>query len=82
MKLNENGKAQIAAMKVALGVVGAGGLKTMEPLPGIGDEAVLGPMDSVLVFTKNGLGVEIDLRQIAGGKARAIEMAQRMASRI
>jgi hypothetical protein len=83
VELNENGKAQIAAVKLALGVVGtAAGVKTTASVPGIGDEAVLGPMDSLLVFTKKGLGVQIDLRQIAGGRTRAIQMAQRMASRI
>jgi len=83
VELSENGKAQIAAVKLAMGVVGAAaGVKTANALTGIGDEAVLGPMDSLLVFTRNGLGVQIDLRQIAGGRTRAIAMAQRMASRI
>lgn len=81
VELNENGKAAIAALKLSTGVLGAG-VKTNESLSGIGDDAVLGPLDSMLVFTKNGLGVQIDMRQIGGARDRAIAMAQRMSSRL
>jgi hypothetical protein len=81
VELSENGKAQIAAMKIAMGAV-APGMKASESLPGIGDEALMGPMDLLLVFTKNGLGVQIDLRQIPRGRDHAIAMAERILSRI
>ena len=81
VELSENGKAQIAAMKIAMGAV-APGMKASESLPGVGDEALMGPMDSSLVFTKNGLGVQIDLRQIPRGRDHAIAMAERILSRI
>ena len=81
VQVNPNGRAEIAAMKLALGVV-APGMKTTEPLPGLGDDALMGPMDSMLVFIKNGLGVHIDLRQMPKGRERAIAMAQRMLPRM
>jgi hypothetical protein len=81
IQLNDNGRAEIAAMKIALGAVSAG-VKTMEPLSGIGDDALMGPMDSMMVFTKNGLGVQIDLRQMPQGRDRAIAMARRILPRL
>ena len=70
IQVDRNGRAQIA------------GMKTVEPLTGIGDDAVMGPMDSMLVFTKNGLGVQIDLRQMPQGRDHAIAMAQRILPRL
>ena len=81
IELNENGKAAIAAMKLATGVI-SGAVKTTESLTGIGDEAIMGPMDSMLLFTKDGLGVQIDLRQIGKGRDRAIAMARQMEGRL
>ena len=77
IELNENGKAEIAGMKLAMRAV-AGAMNMAESLSGIGDDAMMGPMDSMLVFTKNGLGVKIDLRQVAQGRDRAIAMAHRL----
>ncbi len=81
IEVNQNGRAQIAGMKIALGAVSPG-IKTVESLSGIGDDAVMGPMDSMLVFTKNGLGVQIDLRQMPKGRDRSIAMAQRILPRL
>lgn len=81
VQVNPNGRAEIAAMKLAMGVV-APGMKTTEPLPGLGDDALMGPMDSMLVFIKNGLGVHIDLRQMPQGRERAIAMAQKILPRM
>ena len=81
IEVNENGRAAIATMKIAMGAVSAG-VKTTESLSGIGDEALMGPMDSMLVFTKNGLGVQIDLRQMPRGRERAIAMAQHILPRL
>jgi hypothetical protein len=81
IQVNQNGRAQIAGMRIALGAVSPG-MRTVEPLTGIGDDAVMGPMDSMLVFTKNGLGVQIDLRQMPQGRDHAIAMAQRILPRL
>jgi hypothetical protein len=81
IQVNQNGRAQIAGMKIALGAVSPG-MRTVEPISGIGDEAIMGPMDSMLVFTKNGLGVQIDLRQMPQGRDHAIAMAQRILPRL
>ena len=81
LEVNENGRAAIATMKLAMGAVSAG-VKTTESLSGIGDEALMGPMDSMMLFTKNGLGVQIDLRQMPKGRERAIAMAQRILPRL
>ncbi|MCZ2152239.1 MAG: zinc ribbon domain-containing protein [Bryobacterales bacterium] len=79
----ENGKQQIAAMKLAAGAVaGKSGLDALEELRGIGDEAVLGPLDSMLVVEKNGAGVGIDMRQLPNAKQLAIEMARRIVPRM
>jgi len=74
---NRTRAAAIAALKLALGA-----MKAVEPISGIGDEAIVGPMDSILVFTKDGLGVQIDFHQIGGGRDRAIAIAQQMAGRL
>ena len=81
IEVNSNGKATIAAMKVAMGMT-TGGVKTIENISGIGDEALMGPMDSMFVFTKNGLGVQIDLRMMTHARDRAIAMAQRILTRL
>ena len=81
IQVNANGRAQIAGMKIALGVVSSG-TNAVEPISGIGDEAIMGPMDSMLVFTKNGLGVQIDLLQMPQGRDRAIAMARHILPRL
>jgi hypothetical protein len=81
VELSENGRAQIAGMKLAMRAV-AGAIKVTESVPGIGDEAIMGPMNSTMMFTKNGLGVQIDLRQIGRGREKAIALAERMLPRL
>ncbi len=78
--VDENGKTTMAAMKLAMGAIG--GSETVEKLEGIGDEAVLGPMSSMLVFLKRGASVEIDLRQVSGGRDRGIAMAKLIAAKM
>ena len=78
--VDENGKTTMAAMKLAMGAIG--GSETVEKLEGIGDEAILGPMSSMLVFIKSGASVEIDLRQVSDGRDRGIAMAKRIAARM
>ena len=78
---DEDGKAMMAATKLAMGLMG-GGQSGAEKLTGVGDDAILGPMASTLAFLKNGVGVHIDLRQVAGGRARGIELAKIIAARL
>jgi hypothetical protein len=79
----DNGKQQIAGMKIALAAVGGKlGSESLEELHGIADEALLGPMDSILVLEKNGAGVSIDMRQLPHAKQFAIEMARRIVPRM
>ncbi|MCC6389825.1 MAG: zinc ribbon domain-containing protein [Bryobacterales bacterium] len=79
----ENGKQQIAAMKIAIGAVGGKlASESLEELRGIGDQALLGPMDSMLVVEKNGAGVSIDMRQLPKAKQLAIAMARRIVPRM
>jgi hypothetical protein len=59
-----------------------GGDAGFQKLQGIGDEAWLGPMASMLVFSKGKIGVEIDLRLIPDGKEKRIRLAKLIASRL
>ncbi len=70
-------------MKIAIGAVG-GNLASgsLDELRGIGDQALLGPLDSMLVVEKNGAGVTIDLRQLPKAKQLAIAMARRIVPRM
>jgi hypothetical protein len=77
----EGGHAAVKALKLAMGVM-TGNNKMTESLRGIGDEAVVGPMNSVLMFAKGDTGVEIDLRMLPNGRERGIEIAKRVASRL
>ncbi len=53
-----------------------------EKLTGIGDEAWLGPMASILVFSKGDVGIELDLRMVPGGRNRGIRLARLIAGRL
>ena len=80
IEVNPEGKMLINATKIAIGL--GGGANMLEPLKGIADEAVMGPMDSTMVFVKDGTGVQIDLRQVGRGRERGIEMAKRIVTRM
>jgi zinc-ribbon domain len=80
VEVNPAGNILMAATKVAFASSGVPGAS--ESLAGVGDQAVLGPLDSLLVFTKNGTGVQIDLRLVGNGRDRGIAMAQRMLARM
>lgn len=71
----ENGRTMIGATRFVIG--SAGGDRNMsEALQGIGDEALLGPMNSMLLFRKGATGVQIDLRMVPDGRARGIAIAK------
>jgi hypothetical protein len=80
VEVNPDGKTMMAALKLVVGTSGVSGVS--EKLEGIGDEAMLGPMNSVLMFVKNGTGIQIDLRQVPQGRERGIEMARRIVARM
>ena len=77
----EGGHAAVAAMRLTMGVM-TGDTKLTESLKGVGDEAVIGPMASILMFAKGDTAVEIDLRMLPNGKQRGIEIARKVASRL
>jgi hypothetical protein len=80
VEVHEDGKLLINANKVAIGL--GGGANMIEALKGVADEAILGPVDSMLVMVKRGTGVMIDLRQVPKGRERGIEMAKKIAARM
>ena len=55
---------------------------TGAPLPGIGDEAFLGPMDTMLAFVKGETGVQIDLSQVPKGRDKGVAIARTIVPRI
>ena len=75
-----DGRAAIAATRAASKLMGSD--SGFEKLPGIGDEAWLGPMASTLVFVKGKAGVEIDLRLVADGREKGIRLARLIAPRL
>ena len=77
----ENGPQAMSMLK---GVIGANsaGVKTTEGLAGIGDEALMGPVDSFLAFAKGQTEVQIDLSQIPKGRDKGVAMARTIAPRL
>lgn len=75
------GQTTVQAARGASALLGSE-MKAFEKLPGIGDEAYLGPLASLLVFRKGDIGVEIDLRMIPNGREAGIKLAKLIASRI
>ncbi len=74
------GAAVVQATRMASRMLG--GDAGFEKLPGIGDEAWLGPMASTLVFMKGDVAVELDLRMVPDGRARGVRLAMLIASRL
>lgn len=77
----DDGKTLLLATRAAGKLLDPGG-ETFERLAGIGDEAWLGPMASILVFSKGTTGVELDLRMVPDGKEKGIRLATLIASRL
>ncbi len=75
------GKSQLATLK---GVIAANspGVRTTEALRGIGDDAVLGPVDSVLMFVKGDTAVSIGLARVPEARDKGIAMARTIAGRL
>jgi hypothetical protein len=77
----EEGRTMIGAMKFVTGTAGTEE-KMSEPLRGIGDEAILGPMNSILMFRKGATGVQVDLRMVPDGRERGIAIAKIVEGRL
>jgi hypothetical protein len=77
----EDGKTVILAAQGA-GALLSSEMKVFEKLPDVGDEAYIGPMDSLLVFRKGDVGVEIDLRGVPNGREVGVKLAKLIASRV
>ena len=60
----------------------SGGINTTETLAGIGDDAVLGPLDTVLIFVKGDIGVSIGLATVPNAREKGIAMARTIAGRL
>jgi hypothetical protein len=69
------------AMRLTMGVITGNG-KIAESLHGVGDEAVLGPMNSILVCAKGDTAITVDLRMLPNGRERGIDIAKRVISRL
>lgn len=76
----EGGKIAVTATRMAGKLMG--GDSGFEKLSGIGDEAWLGPMASILVFSKGDASVELDLRMVPDGREKGIRMAKLIAGRL
>jgi len=72
------------AMSILKGVIAgnSAGVKTTEDLAGIGDEALMGPVDSFLAFVKGQTEVQIDLSQIPKGRDKGVAIARTIAPRL
>jgi zinc-ribbon domain len=80
VEVNPDGNSLMAATKLALGAMQVPG--SSEKIEGIGDQAVMGPLDSMMVFIKDGTGIQIDLRLIGNGREHGIAMAQHILARM
>jgi len=78
--VSADGRQQMAGMKIAMGALGGTGMS--HSVPGLGDEALMGPMDSILLVVKNGTGIEVDLRMLQQGKEKGIAIARQVMSRL
>jgi hypothetical protein len=74
------GKAGVAAMKLITAAEGPG--VAAKNVPGIGDTATFGPLNSVFLFSKGATAVQIDLRLLPDGREKALTMAKLIESRL
>lgn len=75
-----DGATQINAVRLALRAV-AGDMNVSEELKGVGDEALIGPLDAMLVIRKGRNAAVIEYGG-PGGKQVLVELARRVASRM
>ena len=75
------GRAGLARLKTTIGAQSAG-VRTTETLAGVGDDAFLGPLDTVLMFAKGDVGVTLGLANVPKARDKGIAIAKRIASRL
>jgi hypothetical protein len=78
----DDGRTMLNAFKFVIGTAGGGDAKVSEKVSGIGDEAVLGPMASMLMFVKGSTGVQIDLRMVPDAREKGVAIAKIVAGRL
>jgi hypothetical protein len=79
----ENGKIAFTAFQMADRLSGIPALseKASEPL-GLGDKAALGMADSRLCVVQGSSAITLDLSQVTGGRAKGVELARKILSRL
>ena len=77
----ENARQAMSILKSTIAVNSAG-VKTTEDLAGIGEEALMGPVDSFLAFVKGQTEVQIDLSQIPKGRDKGVAIARTISPRL
>jgi hypothetical protein len=77
----EEGRAAFSVLKLTI-AANSPGISTTEDLAGIGDQALMGPVDIFLAFVKGRTGVQIDLSQVPQGRDKGVAMARKIASRL
>ena len=78
----EQGKAQFGAFRTVNVIVGSAAKGSNETLSGLGDQALLGPMDSVLCVLKGNTCITLNLTQVPDGKTKGAALAQKILSRL
>ncbi len=78
----ESGKAEFGAFRTANVIMGAAAKGANETIAGLGDRALMGPMDSVLSVLKGNTCITLNLTQVPNGKDKGIALAQKILSRI
>ena len=78
----EDGKAAFGAFRTVNVIVGSAAKGSNETLSGLGDRALLGPMDSVLCVLKDQTCITLNLTQVPNGKEKGIALARKILSRI
>ena len=78
----EDGAIQFGAVKAANILAGAEAMKATESLHGLGDKAVLGPLDAQLCVLTGTTSILLDLSQVPDGREKGIAMARAILARL
>ena len=88
---SQNARAAMAGFRLGMGLTGAIVMKGADPqgkamireeVPGVGDEAISGPLLSLFMFRKGDVSVQLDARLLPGGRDAQIAIAKRIVSRL
>ncbi len=78
----EDGAIQFGAVKVVNAIGGSDAIKATEALNGLGDKAVLGPLDAQLCVLKGSTSLLLDLSQVPDGREKGIALAKAILARL